>query len=91
MAESNGEQIPEEQQMDQEVQSETPATDEPMETETYVRTDNFDNYLGMGFAEKVAKKLDQIVVDLMNRELTSVGWLACCKRFPLPVFSLVPV
>ncbi|XP_022082084.1 heterogeneous nuclear ribonucleoprotein Q-like [Acanthaster planci] len=69
MAEANGDQIPEEQQMDEEVQGETQATDEPMETETHVRTDNFDKYLGMGFSEKVAEKLDQIVT--MVTDLTS--------------------
>ncbi|XP_071801042.1 heterogeneous nuclear ribonucleoprotein R-like [Asterias amurensis] len=69
MAESNGDQLPEDQQMDEEVQGETPAGDEPMETETYVRTDNFDKYLGMGFTEKVAEKLDQIITELSGQGL----------------------
>ena len=68
MADSNGDQIPDEQQMDEEVQGDAQAGDEPMETETYTRTDNFDKYLGMGFTEKVAEKLDQIITELSARK-----------------------
>ncbi|XP_038076565.1 heterogeneous nuclear ribonucleoprotein Q-like isoform X1 [Patiria miniata] len=69
MAEANGDPIPEEQKMDEEVQGEAQASDEPMETETYVKTDNYDKYLGMGFSDKVAEKLDQIVTELSGQGL----------------------
>ncbi len=60
---TNGTDMAEEQQMEQEFQQEdgTQGSEEPMETEE--RTENFDKYLGMGFPKKVAATLDRFLVN----------------------------